>query len=211
MQYNFIQNMEFTQNILSQALEDEEKKGIPNPYGWDCYSAIGRLSRYVFSARFKNTAKTKTALRNFLRKTSEVAAESGVSVHTVRSVRSQISNQLYSIFGSDVFERILSDTDLPALIARIDVLENGYLNVERVLPSYIIESLEELDGGDAVNYSIDELMSEIAFLRNHTTVKLREELEVLDKDRLSFIYSVFLRNGEDRLKMQLLQLVLGWE
>jgi hypothetical protein len=208
MKQTFFERLRTTEEALLHAVEIEEQTGFGNPYSMDAHSAIGRLKRYVYSCKWRNTPKTKIAVRNVHRKATEVAVEMECSPHTVRSVRSQLSKQLFDIFGISVFERILSETDLPALITKLEVLEQGYSNVERLLPAHILEMLEGLDFADGRNFTVEDFDAEIEFLKENTTAKLRDKVEDLNKDRLSVLYNLLLRGGNDEAKMELLQMLL---
>lgn len=207
---NFIDQLYTVQKIFINSTEIEEQGGAKCPFSDLSRHALGRMIRYVNSCRWKNTEKTKVAVRNARRKATEVAAELGVSTHTVRSVRSQISSQLFGIFGSDVFDRILSGRGLPELITQLEVLQSGYTSVEKLLPPYIIEMLERVADDysvDDVSYSMDECRDEIAFIWEHCIPRMSDKLRVVSNERLAYIYNLLLRGGCDKEKMELLHKV----
>ena len=158
------------------------------------------LEGYVNSCRWCDTAKMHSMVYNINRPAPEVALESNVSSNTVRSVRSQASSKLYSIFSRDIFEQLKfgSKNDLEKVRINMTILLKGYISPEVFIPGELLNSMfKTLPTDESEKFSLKDCREVLSFLAHYDLIKMHEAFEALDKRKLRYIFELLSQCDKD--------------
>lgn len=187
----FFSEMSETDLFLQQDNSDDafpERKNV--------FSA---LQSYVLSCKWQNTPRTHDLMQSIRFSSVDAARYMEISPNTVRSARSAASNRLYSLFGKDVFKIIKSGSlvNLRELYDWVYSLSCDYDNVECFIPISLIDEITASPRKSVRQYSVEELSSELAFIRDYDLIKMKRRLRELDLDKLHYILDALRETAVD--------------
>ena len=198
MSQNFFSQITETENmILTESQEEQEH------YGLYRLTALREMKTAVMSCAWCDTEKTRQMVRYMDIRAVDAAKYQGISPNTIRGARSKASRRLYDIFGDDVFEGIiLGDKRVCSRsIVLSKVLTKGYDRIENFIPDMVICSIENKGCCSENQYEIADLKEELEFFKSYNQITMKERLNRLDFDKLSYIFSILKPNlltyGED--------------
>ncbi|MBQ8180629.1 MAG: hypothetical protein IJ010_01465 [Ruminococcus sp.] len=150
------------------------------------------LYSYVLSCKWHDTIRTHDLMKNIRFSSADAAQHMGISPNTVRSARSSASNRLYSLFGKNVFQIIESGSsyELKGIYDLVYILSCNYDNAEHFIPISLIEEITAVPRECISQYSVEELSSELSFIRCYDMLKMHRRLQKLDMDKLHYILDV---------------------
>lgn len=110
------------------------------------------------------------------------------SVDTFRSQLSTISNQLHSIFGSNLQDMFVSNDKegLQILLDSICVLENGDFSISELVLPELLSYCEDYKHAEKT-FSLDECENELRAMSTLSRRKVFDYLDTLDCEKLSFL------------------------
>lgn len=171
------------------------------------YVLDGGFSKY---SRAKELISTQSVATGADGRTAKVCAElMGISENNFIKKRTQISNELYSLFGDDFFVRLSYSPlqrSLGALvhntITGVEVFD--YVNRD-VVARVHWKSLEEHTDKDV--YDVRDCRNELEFLKTYSLPKMWSEFKELDAGKLNYLLSLLEGKGPVRDREGLLHVL----
>ena len=189
----FFKELADTKNYLISCMGSSELSETEYSELQKRYQLCLMLEGYVSSCKWCDTAKIHYMIYNINRPAPEVALESNVSSNTVRSVRSQSSSKLYSIFSRDIFEQLKfgSNNDLEKVRIKMTILLKGYISPEVFIPGKILNCVfKTLPTDESEKFSLKDCREVLSFLAHYDLIKMHEAFEALDKRKLRYIFEI---------------------
>lgn len=177
----------------------------------DVYSSV---EKFLKEGRYSSYRKANELCTMKLSKYSEeaMAAQLGVSVSTVRTHASNVSMELYQLFGTNFFDMLSNYAEhrlnVDTVLYRIK--HQNTMAVTYVLPEVISAVKDhQVKGGD---YGIEDCSQELDFLRRYSRQFLEEALKEVDISKLSFLIDVLDgRRADPATWMSVVSRVIGEE
>lgn len=135
----------------------------------------------------------------------EIALSLGVTEERVRGVRKQLSDELYAIYGTDIFELISEYRQNYEVIRnRLDYALHFSDGVHNLVCSEVIRGMYSYGKKSAKSYDLRECSEELDFLIKYSVKNIENNLGLVDKDKLAYLFEVL--NGtkgsrDDRIKL----------
>lgn len=206
MSQNFFDKMTETENLIQSETDEEREQ-----YGSLRLTALNEMKTAVMSCAWCDTEKTRQMMRCINMRAVDVEKYYDISQHTVRSARSKASKRLYSMFGDNVFEGIITgDKSIcHRTITLSRALTRGYVRIENFIPDTVICSIERKGCCSENQYEFYEIKEEVEFLRYYNQIIMKNRLESLDSDKLIYIYNILKQNliSGDKVNMDKLRLL----
>ncbi|MCM1506446.1 MAG: hypothetical protein NC177_04845 [Ruminococcus flavefaciens] len=206
MSQNFFDKMRETENLIQSETDEEREQ-----YGSLRLTALNEMKTAVISCAWCDTEMTRQMIHYINMRAVDVEKYYDISQHTVRSARSKASRRLYSMFGDNVFDGIITgDKSIcHRTITLSRALTKGYVRIENFVPNTVIRSIERKGCCSENQYQANELREELCFLRYYNQIVMKDQLESLDSDKLIYIYNILKQNliSDDKVNMDKLRLL----
>lgn len=171
------------------------------------YVLDGGFSKYSRAGELISTQSIATGADG---RTAKVCSElMGISENNFIKKRTQISNELYSLFGDDFFVRLSYDplqrsleTLVHNTITGVEVFD--YVNRD-VVARVHWKSLEEHTDKDV--YDVRDCRNELEFLKTYSLPKMWGEFRELDAGKLNYLLSLLEGKGPVRDREGLLHVL----
>ena len=177
----------------------------------DAYSAV---EKFITEARYSSYKKANELCIMKLGKYSEeaIAAQLGISVSTVRTHASNVSMELYRLFGTNFFDMLSNYAEnrlnVESVLYRLK--HQNTMAVTYVLPEVISAVKERRTQGGS--YELEDCGLELDFLRRYSRSFLEEALKGVSVDKLLFLIDVLdSRKGTPAEWHSVLDTVIGKE
>lgn len=177
-------------------VEYEVYEANPHRYSQHVKDSLKALVEFVESGKLSKSRHVKFILKMFRYSPKEMQRRwnsneglgTNKSLEAFRSQVSAISNQLYQIFGTDVFEAFSGNK--VCLNALDDVLDA--LEFPDVLHDYLWIGIEEeiKDVVCSKSYTIKELQSTLNAVKPYMRKNVIATMDSIDKDKLAYIIKV---------------------
>lgn len=154
------------------------------------------MKEFLKKGTYSNYKRSKE-LMNFWGMTSIYASKCmGLSEAAIRVKRRDLSNELYQLFGKDVFDRLRSGdrSVLKEIRTKIKILQVDKLSTDYIPMEFIEYIRSHSDVSDAT-YSVKECKGEIAFLVRHSINMFEKEVSSLDLNKLMFLLRLLDRKS----------------
>lgn len=170
MSQNFFDKMTETENFIQSETDEEREQ-----YGSLRLTALNEMKTAVMSCAWCDTEKTRQMIRCINMRAVDVEKYYDISQHTVRSARSKASRRLYSMFGDNVFDGIITgDKSIcRRTITLSRALTKGYFRIENFIPDTVIRSIERKGCCSENQYQANELREELCFLRYYNQIIMK--------------------------------------
>lgn len=166
-------------------------------YSIESVSTFFALRNYVLSCAWTTSNSMEFIVKNMRLNSAELAekyeAETGrqKAEVTFRVQRASASKSLYSIFGTEFSEALITDNkhEISKLRDYITLLAEGSKDITALFNSHILErflNLPEIK----YTYSIEECSKELMVLSKFTTEYFETQLSELDLDKVKYIYNI---------------------
>ena len=175
-------------NFFSSMLDcKEEIYSSRNRKAADAYI---KLDAFVRSGKYSTSKHSKALSTMMLDGLSNYksAARLGISENTVRVIKQNLSNSLYSLFGNDFFDLLLSDPGGWRVLGKMYVIENYDVTSFKYISDDMRRSVaKSLDEDSDYDFSFDDCAVEFDFLCRYSIPFMLKELEGLDPKKLMYL------------------------
>lgn len=157
----------------------------------DSQSVLAEIADYAFNLPKSEHLRNK--LKIFWNSNFDyfvLSEQTGEPYNSVRVTMHRVSKMLYDQLGSNWYFFIMSDKPLDAYIDFL--LHTGKGGGINVFPFRYKDMFPTDNSGNV--YKVEDCVEELDFLKSITTISIKRQIENLDSDKLSFIFSVL--NGE---------------
>lgn len=154
------------------------------------------LKKFVDSGKYSSYSKKEGLLSCIDMSDSEASEVLGSTPGSIRVSRRNMSNELYETLGYDFFELLLNgDKDgLEEAKERLDYADNGFSAssfIGRDVTSLVrSEYNRNIGKEEEVTYSLDDCLSEIAFLKDHSLKVIEGEFSLLDFRKVMYLLDI---------------------
>lgn len=134
----------------------------------------------------------------------------GIEEPTVRVTKRKLSIELYKLFGEDFFDLLLNYNENSREISkRMYIAKNLNKSAVDLIPEEVLTLVNGslLGKEPKATFDMKDCSKELSFLLSHSKLKLREEVQRLDKEKLSYLLNMLDgKNGTSSDRFDLLYL-----
>lgn len=160
---------------------------------FDKRNLLSKVVTFVFKGEFSSYDRAKEIVQTYSFPLDEGSKKLGVNQSYYTKKRSQVSQELYRLFGDTFFEDLEAANDIRNLNDRVERVIKGYRPYD-LIPTDILSrvdwSLAE-SGNSGANFNPGDCADEITFLREHSLPTIKEELSHLDMSKLGYLIGLF--------------------
>lgn len=129
----------------------------------------------------------------------DTALALGVTEERVRGVRKQLSDELYDVYGTDIFELLMDYRQNYDIIrGRLDYASHLSDGLHNLVCSEVLRGMHSYGKKSRRSYDLRDCEEEIDFLIKYSVQNIENNLEILDKDKIAYLLEVINGTKGDR-------------
>ena len=159
---------------------------------------LNRIERFIFEYPWSSSKNAELFKKYGKLSVREFGRATKLKESNVRLINKRCSDKIRDVLGYNKIHAAVNGgrDEVKRVINCITLLEKNIMG-DYCIPEYILTKVSQ--NRASVDYLISDLSSEIEFLKKHSKQRINQELEQIDKDRLSYAFKVLNSREEGYL------------